>query len=152
MLYSLVQEECYIEDDVKYHVETAGLTNLNKEDGDKTKDSMEECRAYCRYLNKSTIHGSQLVWDETFQIFVFVGTHMMQHTSLMKWGIATIVTVRVITIWVWPGKRHLGGFRAMLIATVSFHSQEYYWAENITGSSISDNILLSRTDDMLYTV
>ena len=66
MLYSLVQEECYIEDDVKYHVETAGLTNLNKEDGDKVKGSTEECRTYCRYLNKSTIHGSQLVWDQTF--------------------------------------------------------------------------------------
>ena len=48
VFYSLVQEECYTENDVKYHVETAGLTNLNKEDGDKVKNSMEECRTYCR--------------------------------------------------------------------------------------------------------
>ena len=46
VFYSQGLEECYTENDVRYHVETAGLTNLNKEDGNKVKGSMEECRTY----------------------------------------------------------------------------------------------------------
>jgi len=42
-------EPCYTEEDIQYKIENIeGLNNLNKADGNKKKDSMEECRTYCR--------------------------------------------------------------------------------------------------------
>ena len=42
-------EPCYTEEDIQYKIENIeGLSNLNTADGNKKKDSMEECRTYCR--------------------------------------------------------------------------------------------------------
>ena len=54
VFYSQGLEKCYTEDDVRYHVETAGLTNLNAAETDKYQDSMEDCRTYCRHINTFT--------------------------------------------------------------------------------------------------
>ena len=48
---------CYSEYDVRYHVESAGLTNLNAAETDKYQDSMDDCRTYCRHINILTFHG-----------------------------------------------------------------------------------------------
>ena len=46
----LALEPCYTENDIQYKIENDGLENLNAANVDKQKDSMEECRTYCRQL------------------------------------------------------------------------------------------------------